>query len=403
MYLSNEEERLFEGQEGDAKALAMKILVNLGDLKEADRLIPIRSAHISGVSYKTGGEGLVNYLDSLVKGEAKVTVPSTLNPAGMDLRRWDKMGVPEDFAKVQKRIIDNFAEMGVQLTCACVPYEMSPVAREISLGDHIAWGESNAVIYANSMVGARTNREGGPSSLACAIIGKTPNYGLHLDEGRRPNIEVRVNGEMDHLEFNLLGAHVGNEFPRDRAIFRGIDPGSGREKMKQLGAALAAKGGHPIYHVEGMTPEAHLYPERETEVAHKIEIDAPSLKSLKDELYPPEGSPDLFVLGCPQFGPFEFGRLAKLVKGKRIKKEKRIWVFTGRDMMDLVDDNIIKTILDAGVEIYFDTCMVVTPLMEMNITNVGTDSAKAAHYIPRLLGSRASLIPLESIVEGSLK
>ena len=172
--------------------------------------------------------------------------------------------------------------------------------------------------------------------------------------------------------------------------------------MKQLGAALAAKGGHAIYHVEGITPEAHLYPKGENDL-EKIEIDSKFLRSIKDELYPPDEDPDLFVLGCPQFGPFEFRRLAELVKGKRMRKGKRLWVFTGRDMMDLVDGDIIKTIRGSGVEIYFDTCMVVTPLPEMGIDNVGTDSAKAALYIPRLLGSRASLIPLESIVERSME
>jgi predicted aconitase len=402
MYLTGEEEAILDGANGGSEALAMRILVNLGDVESADRLIPIKSAHISGVSFRTGGEGLVKFLERMANMGASVKVPSSLNPAGMDLARWREMGVPEVFSEIQMRIIRYYSEMGVKTTCACIPYEMAPIVREISMGDHLAWSESNAVIYANSIVGARTNREGGPSSLASALTGKTPNYGMHLPEERAPTMEVRVRSDLDDLDFNLLGAYVGKEFPGDQAIFRGLKY-KGRGPLKQLGAALAAKGGHPIFHIEGITPEAYQYPPG-FDVRESIDITGKQLKNMKDELYPPEpGEPSIYVLGCPQFGCYEFERLASLVRGKKLKNGIRIWVFTGRDMVRTVDPELISTISDSGVEIFHDTCMVVTPLDEMGIERVGTDSAKAAHYIPRLLGPGASLLPLEMIVERAMK
>ncbi|MGA1822783.1 MAG: aconitase X [Thermoplasmatota archaeon] len=400
MHLTRDEERILKGDKGEAEALAMRIIVNLGDLEGADRLIPIKTAHISGVSYQTGGEGLIRYLERMVKAGARVTVPSSLNPAGMDLREWRSMGVPEEFAETQLEIIDLFSKMGINMTCACNPYELFPAVTSVEKGDHIAWGESNAVIFANSMIGARTNREGGPATLACAIIGKTSNWGMHLDEGRRPTVEVRVGGELDHLGYNLLGAFIGKNMPSDIAIFRGLSPAAGREKMKHMGAALAAKGGHPIYHAEGITPESMLYPPEDTADLQRIDITQKDLLDMKDDLYPPDADDaDVFVLGCPQFGAFEFDRLAGLVRGRKMVDGKRILVFAGRDIMPHLPGKWIDEIRESGVEIYHDTCMVVTPLKGMNLGKVGTDSAKAAHYIPRMQGIGSSLLPLEVIVE----
>lgn len=400
MHLTREEERILKGDMGEADALAMRIIINLGDLEGAEGLIPIKSAHISGVSFQTGGEGLIRYLERMVKAGAKVSIPSSLNPAGMDLKEWRSMGVPEDFAGTQLRIVDLFSRMGINMTCACNPYELYPAVPKIERGDHIAWGESNAVIYANSMIGARTNREGGPATLACAMIGKTSNWGMHLDEERRPTVEIRVEGELDHLGYNLLGAHVGKTMPSDIAIFRGLPADTGKEKMKQMGAALAAKGGHPIYHAEGITPESGLYPPGKTSDLERITISLNDLMEMKDDIYPPEADDaDVFALGCPQFGIHEFRRLAGLVNGRRIRDGKRILVFSGRDIVPLLQGKWMEEIKRSGIEVYHDTCMVVTPLRGMKLEKVGTDSAKAAHYIPRMQGIGSSLLPLEVILD----
>ncbi len=402
MYLTKEEEAVLEGEKGEGLSFAMKILVNLGDLEEAEGFVPIRSAHISGVSYHTAGEALITLLRKLNGMGAKVQVPSSLNPAGMDLLRWKELGYPEDFASKQLEIIDLYGKLGIDLTCSCIPYETPQRMEPIGLGDHLSWGESNAVIFANSMVGARTNREGGISALASAILGKTPDWGMHREENRNPTLKVEVVDQLGSFHFNLLGAFIGKNFNSQIPYFSGIDIQTMRADLKHLGAALAAKGGHAIFHVEGITPEDH-YIKRSEEmgiIKDTISISANELLSMKDELYPyHDNSPDIFVLGCPQFGITEFRRLYKLLDGRNLSKEKRIIVYTNKALREIMDTEVLKGIIDSGVEVYDDTCMVVTPLDRIGIKRVGTDSAKAAHYIPKMSHIPADLIPLEMIVE----
>ena len=188
MHLTREEERMYEGEEGPAVEKSMEILVALGDIYGAEKLVNITSAQISGVSYKTIGDAGLEFLEELSK-DAQVRVPSTLNPAGVDLEIWKELGFSEEFTKKQLAIVDAYRKMGVSTTCTCTPYlwEMYPHSDH-----HIAWSESSAVCYANSVLGARTNREGGPGALSAAICGRTADYGYHLDEERHPNLLVEV-------------------------------------------------------------------------------------------------------------------------------------------------------------------------------------------------------------------
>jgi len=397
MDLTNEEETILDGDPSDARTKAMGILVNYGEIQEADRLIPIRSAHVSGVSYLTAGEALLVFLEDLVKGGARASIPSSLNPAGMDLDNWMDMGIPKEFASKQIRIIDLFSRMGITLNCSCIPYEIGDGVEPIQKGDHLAWGESNAVIYANSMVGARTNREGGISTVASAIIGKTPNWGMHVTENRYPTLRVKVNGQMTPFHYDLLGAYVGVNHNSDIALFEGIRPES-RDLLKHLGAALAAKGGHALYHIPGITAEQEII--NESDPRERLSLEIKDLDRAKEEIYP-ESSDDIdtFVLGCPQFGPTEFRRLAYALGDRKLAQGKRILVFTARDIREQVDPHLLARVINAGVEIYNDTCMVVTPLAAMGLKKVGTDSAKAAHYIPKLPKVKAAILPIEIIAD----
>ncbi len=402
MELTREEELALEGGAGEAVALAMKVLVNLGDLEDAERMIPIGSAHVSGVSYLTAGEALLKLLEEFIDKGAKARVPSSLNPAGMDLARWEMMGIGPFFASKQSRIIELFSQMGITTTCSCIPYELSGTVHPIRLGEHVAWGESNAVIYANSVVGARTNREGGISSLASAITGLTPEYGLHLDEGRVPNFEVEVKGKLSSLHFDLLGAYIGSNWNSVIAHFSGIKGGPNIIDLKHLGASLAAKGGHAMFHIEGVTPEHWMIERSRKEglVRERLVIGPTELEAAAEDLYPaPQKEPDIYVLGCPQFGPTEFRRLHGSIKGRKLKDGKRILVFTSKVVRSMLGPGLINDIERAGIEIYDDTCMVVTPLREMGIDMVGTDSGKAAHYIPKMSKVATELLPLELMVE----
>ncbi|MEA3558131.1 MAG: aconitase X catalytic domain-containing protein [Candidatus Thermoplasmatota archaeon] len=400
MHLTREEDRTLEGEHGEALSFAMKILVNLGDLEGARGLIPITSAHVSGVSYHTAGEGLIKLLEELNRMKARVSVPSSLNPAGMDLRRWKDIGYPRDFAEKQLRIIELYRGMGINMTYSCIPYEITNAVPPIHFGDHISWGESNAIIYANSMIGARTNREGGISCLASGILGKTPEWGMHLDINRNPDIEVSVEGEMDPFHFDLLGAYIGNRFSSSIPFYRNISDNADHGSLKHLGAAMAAKGGISLFHIDGLTPEARKGSIELGNIDERITITTEELEDVKRELYPePEGEIDTFVLGCPQFGTAEFLRLHEALRGKKLIEGKRILVYTARGLRDILPPGMLKDITSAGVEVYDDTCMVVTPLASLGFERVGTDSGKAAHYIPKMSGLETDLIPMELIVD----
>src|SRR3972149_5209097 len=187
MNLTKDQGRLLE--EGTpAQRKAMEILLALGEIGGAESLVPITSAHVSGASYKLIGGAGVEFIDDFAGG-TRVAVPTTVNPLGTDLAQWRELGIPEAFAEKQARIARAYEAMGTRTIFSCTPYEHGV---RPGLGEHVAWAESNATCFANSVLGARTNREGGPSAPAAAIVGATPDFGLHRDEGRQPTILVGV-------------------------------------------------------------------------------------------------------------------------------------------------------------------------------------------------------------------
>ena len=202
MELTREEEAILGGSGGETRQRMMELLVGLGRVFGASRLVPVASAQVSGASYKTIGRWGLAWLESL---DATASVPAILNPVGMDRERWQEAGIPPDFAENQERVLAVFRRLGLRLECTCTPYEVLTTR----FGEHLAWAESSAVAYANSAIGARTNREGGPAALAAAIIGKTPCYGLHLDRNRAPQGAGIVQGRGGGMRLLLSGAGSG--------------------------------------------------------------------------------------------------------------------------------------------------------------------------------------------------
>ena len=201
MYLSREEEAIYQGERGETLARMMEILVALGDIYGAEWLVPVRSVQIAGVSYKNIGQAGLEWISDL---EGKVAVPSILNPAGMDLCRWREMGIDEDFANKQQQVIEAYRKLGVSIDCTCTPYQIYDSLA--SPGDHLAWSESSAVSYANSVIGARTNREGGPSALAAALDSiRVHGKGAH----KYDNARIGINGRIDTLQAAILLVKLG--------------------------------------------------------------------------------------------------------------------------------------------------------------------------------------------------
>lgn len=386
--LTKEQQKMHDGEMGEAAQQSMEILAAMGRIYEAEKMIEISSAQVSGVSYKTIGDAGLEYLQDLVKKGAKTTVPTFLNPAGMDISQWEEMRIPKDFAKKQIEILDAYSKMGIMKTCTCAPYFIGIRPKQ---GEHIAWAESSAVAFANSVLGARTNREGGPSALAAAICGVTPYYGLHLEKNRIANIIVDVECTLKTTaDFGAMGSAVGRLAKNKYPAFRGIRSAT-EEQLKVLGASMAATGSVPIFFVENITPEYNVAAD-----AEKMPFTDYQLENSKDEIDSGE-KPQLVTIGCPHASLEEIREVAAMVGAKKPTCE--FWVCTSRKLKEEAERlGYAKTIEEAGGRVVADTCMVVCPLERMGYTVTGTNSGKAAKYLPTLCKQRVAFGKLEDIL-----
>ena len=375
MHLTREEEDILAGEAGEGRQWAMQLLVGLGRIFGAEDLVAIESAQLAGVSYKTIGEPGLSWLHD-VSRTSVVSVPAMLNPAGMDPNRWEEMGVPEEFASKQRAILRAYNRMGVELTCTCTPYL---IGRSPGFGEHVAWSESNAVSYCNSVLGARTNREGGPSALAAAVVGKTARYGLHLPTNRLPTAVVAVDPGDTNVDYGALGVHVGRELGNAIPFFKGIHPTA--DELKTLGAAMAASGAIALFHVRGVTPEAQagVEPDAGIEALHvgpqELEQAQRSLSaSLKEQ------DVELITIGCPHVSIDELEEIAQFLKGRKRREDAPdLWVCTSKEVKKLGTE-AVKVIEGFG-KVLVDTCMVVAPIDQV-ASATATNSGKAATYLP---------------------
>ena len=396
MRLSAQQEKMLDGEEGLAVEKAMKLIVALGEIYHAEKLIPVISAQVSGVSYKTIGDAGVDFIEdyaAIMKEEGrKVRIKTTMNPAGMDLDKWALMGVDKAFAEKQLRIFDAYVSMGIEPSLTCTPYYF--ISRP-KFGEHIAWAESSAVSYANSVLGARTNREGGPSALASAITGLTAEYGLHLEENRKADIIIDIGFRPDSYMYAALGNHLGallSKMGKKVPYFRGIKPVE--DEMKALGAAMAATGSIALYHVENTTPEW------KNAVDDKIERITISEEEIKEHIrgMDRDCEPELIAIGCPHASEQELGRVAELVKGKKKREGKELWISVSRAVAER-NPGAVSAIEEFGGLVLRDTCMVVSPI-EKRFRSTGVNSGKAAYYLPKesFCGQCVRFRPLEELV-----
>ncbi|MDD5339981.1 MAG: aconitase X catalytic domain-containing protein [Candidatus ainarchaeum sp.] len=388
MRLTKEEQEMLDGGLGDAARESMEILVALGKIYGAERMIPVTSVQVSGVSYKTIGQAGLEYLADLAEKGARTRVQTFLNPAGMDREQWKEMRIPADFAEKQIQVLDAYSRMGITKTCTCAPYFIGIRPKK---GEHVAWAESSAVAFANSVLGARTNREGGPSALAAAICGVTPCYGLHLDENRVASLIVDVKCELKGVaDFGALGSAVGKLVKTKYPAFRGIKSAT-EEQLKVLGASMAATGSVPLFFIEKITPEWNVAKDAERITIGAAELDA-ERKAIDSGL-----KPDLVTIGCPHASLKEIKEVAELVAKRKPTCE--FWVCTSRKMKEEADRlGYSRAISAAGGRVVADTCMVVCPLERMGYSVTGTNSGKAAAYLPNLCKQNVAFGDLEDIL-----
>jgi len=395
MQLTPEEQDMYDGKYGIAVEKSMEILVALGDIYGAGKMVDITSAQIAGVSYKTIGDAGLEYLEELASTGVKVRVPSTLNPAGIDLVKWKELNFPADFADKQLKIIEAYSKMGISTTCTCTPYLVGNVP---ALGSHIAWSESSAVAYANSVLGARTNREGGPGALAAAICGKTAEYGYHLDENRKANYIFEVETQLKGIDYGALGYLVGKIVGDGVPYFKLKNTPSTNE-LKSLGAALASSGAVALYHVEKVTPEYNdALKGVDIGGIEKIVVDKDQITESHQKLSTTTRKPDLICVGCPHASLDEIEAIARKVAGRKLSTP--LWICTSISVKAESDSmSYTKTIEDAGGKVVSDTCMVVSPIEDLGFKVVGVDSAKAANYVPSMCGLDVVYGELDELIE----
>lgn len=393
MFLTKEEQEMCDGEYGETIRKSMDILVALGDIYGASGLVDITSAQVSGVSYKTIGDAGLEYLQDLARdGSGKATINASLNPPGTDLDNWEELGFPRDFAIKQNEIVDAYADLGISKTCTCTPYLVGNVPR---FRDHVSWSESSAVAYVNSVIGARTNREGGPAALAAAIVGKTPLYGFHLDENRKANLVVNVSTELKGADFGALGYIIGKVVGGGVPYFK-LQNVPDNNNLKTLGAALASSGSVALYHMENITPEYELAGEEDVEDI--MFISDKEIAETRESLSTTDREIDLVCLGCPHASLEEIKEVASVVQGKTIKN--KLWICTSVSVKATADRMGYTQIIEsAGGNVVCDTCMVVAPIEDMGFEVIGVNSAKAANYVPSMCGLDVVYDDVENLVK----
>jgi predicted aconitase len=390
VHLTKDEERICDGESGWANQICMKILVRLGDLFNATRLIPIASTHVSGVSYKTLGDAPVDFLEALANSGAKANANSTLNPHSID-EGYIAKKLPPDLRQKQSAIVGFYQRMGLKPSLTCTPYYLQKFRK----GSHLAWAESSAVVYANSVMGAYTNREGGPSALAAAIIGKTPDYGIHKAQNRQPQVLVNVETRLrDEAEFGALGILLGRVLADKIPVIQGLNDVS-EGNLKQLGAALASTGMVNMFYYKNANAK--------DTTLERLSVETVDVKQTVESLTATSTEePDLVFVGCPHCSVAEVKQIADSVGTRKVREDMEFWVCTSRCVKEKAA-KYVRKLEQSGAHVLTDTCPVVTWTDKLGLRMIMTDSAKTAHYVPTLNNAEAILAPLEDCLRTVLE
>ena len=402
LYLSDYDRELLAGERGPGAQMSMRIIVRMAEILGVERLIDIEAAHIDSSLYM--GAATLEFAEKLVVLGAKVSVPSTLNVSGVDEHGWMHWSVPPDWAENAKRQMRAYQEMGCIPTWTCAPYqtEFKP-----KFGQQIAWGESNAIVFANSIIGARTERYPDLLDICAAITARVPAAGLHLQENRAGQVLLRLKEVPDRVQrhesfYPVLGHLMGKISGEKNPVVVGMEVEPEWDQLKALGAAAASSGTVGLFHLVGITPEAPTLEDafQGNEPEQEIDVTMDHLREAWRELSTASGRElDLVVLGCPHFSLAEFERLALLLDGQEKHKDVEFLVNSNRTMRAQADEEGYLRSLEAfcGV-VTVDTCPLATPMLSPDIDVVMTNSAKYSYYAPGMLDERVVFGTLEDCV-----
>jgi predicted aconitase len=405
--LSPRDREMLKGGAGPAAQLAMSIIVRMAEIYDAEHLLDIEAAHIDSSLYM--GEATLAYAERLADMGAQVVVPTSLNVSGVDQHHWSDWPVPPDWAEKATRQMVAYQSMGCTPTWTCAPYqtEFRP-----KFGQQIAWGESNAIAFANSVIGARTERYPDLLDICAALTGRVPAIGLHLDQNRAGGMLLRLENVPPELQRDdrfypvlgtLMGALAGEQVP----VVEGFEIEPREDQLKALCAAVASSGTVGLFHLVGITPEAPTFDDafqgREPKIVHPIDMQA--LLGAYRQLTTHDGQQlDMVVLGSPHFSLDEFKRLAHLLQGHERHPDVRFLVTSSRAMAALAEKaGFVEPLRQFGGSITVDTCILTTPMLPPEIKILMTNSAKYAYYAPGLLNTQVVFGSLEDCVRSAVQ
>jgi len=365
MRLSDHEQAMLNGELGEPKRWAIDHMKRVGEMFDAADLVPVSQAHMM-VDPESAGEAGVQFMESLANQGGRVAIPMLTDPRGVDLNYYKPLGQTEEMANLDRRTIDACTRLGILMTNTCVNYQtiMPPV-----LGDHVAFGDTGVVIYSNSVCGARSNFEGGPSAMAAGLAGRTPRYGLHLDENRRATRRFTVREQPQGLtDWGVLGAVIGKaagsywEVP----VIEGIESIPDSDQLKHFGAAMASYGSTPLFHMVGVTPEAPTLKTVGGENLPATEITAADLDALRAQFGAVGDKVDVVVFAAPQLSIVEMQRVAEYPDAQRM--------------------GFIADIENAGAQVLQGTCFYQQYAREIGLANGWTRLLSNSAKIVNILG-----------------
>jgi predicted aconitase len=373
---------MLRGDEGEAAKLAMEILVKVGGKFGAKRLVPVASAHIVLAMYKSIFDAGVEVCEKFAAMGAKFRVPTTLDPSGMDTQKWQEFKTPAAYAEKQLRVAKAYEQMGAIMSWTCLPHFNGSAPR-------VGWTESSAVAFINSILGARSNRETAVLDVCIGITGRTPEYGLHLQENRYGKVLVKMElggRTLETWEYPVLGYFLGKTLGSEIGVVDGMAGAPKMDELKSMLAAAAASGPLAMIHLVGITPEARTRAEAfgPNQPEHTVTVTEEILKKTRDEMCTVKSAKiDLVALGCPHYSITEIQNVMKLLAGRKVAADTELWIYTTKQVRDLADRmGIMTELLALGGKLATETCMLISPVETWGFKTLMTDSGKCSYYAP---------------------
>jgi cis-L-3-hydroxyproline dehydratase len=400
------DQEMLDGTRGEAIRMAMSILVRMAGIEGAEELMDVTRAHIDGSVYM--GDSTMEFAETFARLGGKVAIPTTMNIGSIEEHGWQSWPVPGEFAEKAGRTMQAYVQMGCAPIWTCAPYQAGD---RPAFGEQIAWAESNAIVFANSVLGARTNRYGDYIDLCAALTGRVPKSGLHLTENRRGQVLFHLGSlstelMLDDGFYPVLGYYVGDRVGQKVPVLEGLPKEVTEDQLKALGAASASAGRVALFHAVGITPEAPTIEValQGREPEEIVDVELADLRRVREQLSTAAGdSLDVVALGSPHFSPAEFRKLAALVEGRERHPEVEVLVTTNRFTRDFVQESTFWPELQRfGVKMTVDTCILHMPVLRPQARTIMTNSGKYAYYIPGILGRQVVFGSLADCVESAV-